>query len=109
MKPKLKETDYTKMLRDWITVHGCYVEKRHADKFTGKGKPDLFIVDKKSHKFFEIEVKTDVGRLSDAQKAWLENPNHTWMMLVSRPKTFEQDQNTIIEWLKKTRGEITLY
>jgi hypothetical protein len=93
-----KETAYTNRLKTALENNNIYVEKRHADMYTGRGKPDLFCVDLATNKFCEIEVKTDTGHLSSEQEQWIaDNTRHTWKIIVSRPETFEQDVDTIIK------------
>ncbi|MDR3186542.1 MAG: VRR-NUC domain-containing protein [Christensenellaceae bacterium] len=96
-----KETAYTNKLKKALEDKNIYVEKRHADMYTGKGKPDLFCVDLKTNKFCEIEVKTNTGKLRPEQQQWVNDKiRHTWDIIISKPETFESDIEKIIKILK---------
>lgn len=74
-----KESEIQKEILDWLSLKGHKVWKNYLGpklikggyfaKNPNAGQPDIFgIYNDKSGKLFAIEVKTEIGRLSEGQK-----------------------------------------
>jgi hypothetical protein len=71
-RPKIKETEITHSIRSLLNTLGIFNYKNHGGLGSAPGLPDITGVLKDGRGFW-IEVKTDMGVLSDKQKRFIEN------------------------------------
>lgn len=88
------ENNITKRIKDFLKAKGIWHVKYFANAFTSVGVPDILAC-VKGH-FVGIEVKTDVGRLSEIQKYQADKiiqSGGSWFCV--RPCTFENFKKDI--------------
>lgn len=62
----MKEQSIQKKIQEYVTKNGGWITKVHQSGYTRKGIPDLIAcID---GKFYAIETKTDMGKLSKHQE-----------------------------------------
>lgn len=69
-RTRLSEREFLQQLRDLARVFGWLCYHRHDSRRSEPGFPDLLLVRPPSVIF--AELKTNVGRLTPAQRTWLE-------------------------------------
>ena len=88
------ENNITKRIKDFLKSKGIFHVKYFANAFTSVGIPDILAC-VKGH-FVGIEVKTDVGKLSEMQKYQADKivqSGGSWFCV--RPCTFESFKKDI--------------
>lgn len=70
-KPKLKESDIQKLIREFLQWHGWFVFKIHQSLGSYPGVADLYAI--KNGRSVWIEVKTPKGKQSKDQKKFQQN------------------------------------
>lgn len=72
-KPKIKESDIQRGIRDYLEWHGFFVRKIAQGAFSTPGIPDLWCIGKVNGKLIQawVEVKTLTGKISSEQQEFM--------------------------------------
>ena len=68
---RMTEAEWTAKIRETATLYGWFSYHTHNSKFSEKGWPDFVLGHPRRHRTIFAELKTETGKLSDAQRVWL--------------------------------------
>jgi hypothetical protein len=71
MADRMTEAQFLQQVRDLALLTGWTVYHTHDSRRSDAGFPDIVAVNPRQARTIFAELKTQTGRLSDAQKAWL--------------------------------------
>jgi hypothetical protein len=68
---RMTEAEWTAKIREIAALYNWFTYHTHNSKFSEKGWPDFVLGHPRRRRTIFAELKTETGKLSDAQRVWL--------------------------------------